>query len=187
MAGLLLVAATDRELFAVERADPLCCGIGPVEAAVHTARTLAAMRYDVVLHVGIAGAIKLAPGAVVIGSEAVYCDVLDRNSTLPRVHRVAAAPRLIEAASSAIPRAHVLPIATCARVGGGSACEVEAMEGFGVLRAAGLAGVPALEVRVISNAVSESDRARWRLADALETLSSVVSRLVPALLGAAAV
>ncbi len=184
MAGLLLVAATDRELFAVERADPLCCGIGPVEAAVHTARTLAEVRYDAVLHVGIAGAIELDPGAVVIGSETVYCDVLDPNATLPRVHRLPAAPSLIEAARRAVPHAHVLPIATSARVGGGSACEVEAMEGFGVLRAAALAGVPALEVRVISNAVSESDRARWRLADALQTLSGVVALLVPALLSA---
>jgi hypothetical protein len=39
-----------------------------------------------------------------------------------------------------------MPIATAARVGGSSGYQVEAMEGFGVLRAAELAGVPALEV-----------------------------------------
>ena len=38
------------------------------------------------------------------------------------------------------------------------------MEGFGVLRAAALAGVPAVEVRVVSNAIGEPDRARWRFA-----------------------
>ena len=38
---------------------------------------------------------------------------------------------------------------------------VEAMEGFGVLRAAALAGVPALELRAISNMVGEEDRTRW--------------------------
>jgi hypothetical protein len=34
MPGLLLVAATDRELFPVVGADRLCCGIGPVKAAL---------------------------------------------------------------------------------------------------------------------------------------------------------
>jgi futalosine hydrolase len=100
------------------------------------------------------------------------------------VHRIQAAPRLVEAARLTIPDAHVLPIATSARVGGGSACEVEAMEGFGVLRAAALQGVPAIEVRVISNPVSESDRSQWNIAESLSTLSDVVARLVPALLRA---
>ncbi len=35
------------------------------------------------------------------------------------------------------------------------------MEGYAVLRAAALAGVPAVEVRVIANAVGEPDRAKW--------------------------
>ena len=47
---------------------------------------------------------------------------------------------------------------------------VEAMEGFGVLRAAALAGVPALELRAVSNAVGEEDRARWDIAGALAAL-----------------
>ena len=44
------------------------------------------------------------------------------------------------------------------------------MEGFGVLRAAALAGVPALELRAISNPVAEADRSRWRVDDALDAL-----------------
>jgi nucleoside phosphorylase len=56
------------------------------------------------------------------------------------------------------------------------------MEGFGVLRAAGLAGVPALEVRVVSNAVEDADRSRWKITDALALLSEIVPRLAPALL-----
>ena len=73
-----------------------------------------------------------------------------------------------------LPDAHVLPIATTGRVGGGGVCEVEAMEGFGVLRAAARAGVPALELRAVSNAVGEPDRARWRIDDALAALASSV-------------
>lgn len=142
MTELLLVAATERELIADDRADPLCCGIGPVEAAVVTAQALASARYSAILHVGIAGATSLAPGTVVIGSEAIYCDVIDSNATLPRVHRMTASPTLIDAARGVMPQAPVAPIATCGRVGGGIAHEVEAMEGFGVLRAAELCGVP---------------------------------------------
>ena len=44
------------------------------------------------------------------------------------------------------------------------------MEGYGVLRACADAGVPALEVRVVSNEVEEPDRARWRFADAFAVL-----------------
>src|SRR5919206_69607 len=56
------------------------------------------------------------------------------------------------------------------RDGGTTGCEVEAMEGFGVLRAAQLAGVPAIEVRAISNEIEETDRARWRFDDAFAAI-----------------
>ena len=59
-----------------------------------------------------------------------------------------------------LPAAHRLPIATTAHVGGGD-CDVEAMEGFGVLRAAVEAGIPAIELRAISNMVEETDRTNW--------------------------
>jgi hypothetical protein len=72
----------------------------------------------------------------------------------------------------------VLPIATTARVGGGTICEVEAMEGFGALRAASLAGVPALELRAISNPVAERDRDRWRIDDALAALRAALPPLL---------
>ena len=79
---MLVVAATDRELALVRDADTFCCGIGPVEAALQTARALASRRPGAVLHVGIAGARGLEPPALVLGSESVYCDVIDPASTL---------------------------------------------------------------------------------------------------------
>jgi len=178
---LLVVAATERELASVRDAETLCCGIGPVEAALQTARALAERPVDAVLHIGLAGAQTLEPPALVLGSEAVYCDVIDASSALPRIERIEPDERLLARAREALPEARVLPIATCGAVGRGSACEVEAMEGFGVLRAAALAGVPALELRAISNAVGEPDRARWRFDDALAALADAVDRLVPAL------
>ena len=63
-------------------------------------------------------------------------------------------------------------------IGGGSACEVEAMEGFAVLRAAELAGVPAIELRAVSNRVDERDRSRWRFDDALAALRDALPRLL---------
>ena len=178
---LLVVAATERELAAVAGADTLCCGIGPVESALQTARALAARRPDAVLHIGIAGARGIEPPSLVLGSESVYCDVLDPAFTMPRVERVRPDARLLAAARGALPEALVLPIATCAKVGGGDGCDVEAMEGFGVLRAAELAGIPALELRVVSNPVGEVDRQNWRIPDALAALASAVEKLVGAL------
>jgi futalosine hydrolase len=54
------------------------------------------------------------------------------------------------------------------------------MEGFGVLRAAELAGVPAVEVRAISNLVAERDRARWRFDESLAALTAAVPPLLEA-------
>jgi futalosine hydrolase len=178
---LLVVAATERELAGADGAATLACGIGPVEAALQTARALAERRPDAVLHVGIAGARGIDPPALVLGSQAIYCDVLDAANTLPRVARVDPDAALLDAVRAALPEAHVLPIATCARVGGGTDCDVEAMEGFGVLRAAQLAGVPAVELRSISNAPEEPDRARWRVPDALALLEQALPRVLASL------
>src|SRR6476619_1202035 len=73
---------SDRELCSH---DGLVCGVGPVEGAAATARTLALHRFDVVLHVGLAGGRDLAIGSVVVGSEAVYTDL---SAEWPVVTRV---------------------------------------------------------------------------------------------------
>jgi futalosine hydrolase len=52
------------------------------------------------------------------------------------------------------------------------------MEGFGVLRAAALAGVPAVELRAISNSPDEADRTRWRFEEAFAALAAAVPVLV---------
>jgi futalosine hydrolase len=173
---VLVVAATDRELALVRGADTFCCGIGPVEAALQTARALAERRPDAVLHVGIAGAHGIAPPGLVLGSEAVYCDVIDPSSTLPRIERVEPDPGLLARVRAVLPEAHVLPIATCGKVGAATGFDVEAMEGFGVLRACALAGVPAVELRAVSNEVGEADRSKWRFDDALAALADAVAR-----------
>lgn len=176
---LLVVAASERELAFVRGAETLCCGVGPVEAAIRTARALAAGDVTAVLHVGIAGARTIEAPALVLGSEAVYCDVIDEASNWPRIERVEPDAALLALVREALPEAHVASISTTGSIGGGG--DVEAMEGFGVLRAAELAGVAAVELRAISNAVNEPDRAMWRVEEAFALLADAVARLVPAL------
>jgi futalosine hydrolase len=178
---ILVVAATERELAAATGRATLVCGIGPVEAAAATAAALAnEPRPDVLLHVGIAGARGIPVAQLVIGSEAVYEDAAT-GGLVPGRERPE--PRLVDAAQRALPEARVLPIGTSARVGGTSSCEVEAMEGFAVLRAARLAGVPAVEVRAVSNEIDEPDRARWSFDDALGAIDAALPRLLAELDG----
>lgn len=170
---MLVVAATERELGHVRRFDTFCCGTGPVEAAVRTAQVLAEGAPDAVIHIGIAGARAIEPLSLVLGSEAVYEDA-QAPLVLVRVEPDAA---LLARMQAALPEAHVLPIGTSAHVGGASVCEVEAMEGFGVLRACELAGVPAVELRAISNSPDENDRAKWRFDEAFALLGAALDRL----------
>lgn len=173
---ILVVAATERELAGADGAARLACGIGPVEAAAATTTAIAARRPRAVLHVGIAGARResgLTVPMLVVGSEAVYSDLTYELAT----RSVLAAGDLVAAARRALPGARVLPIGTSGNVGGGG-LGVEAMEGFGVLRAAELAGVPAVEVRAIANEIEEPDRAAWRFEEAFAAIANATPYLL---------
>ena len=172
---ILVVAATERELAGANGAATLACGIGPVDAAAATAQALSVQAPSAVLHVGIAGARGIAAPALVIGSASLYEDAAGGALVPGRVEPDAG---LVARARRALPGAHVLPIGTSARVGGTSGCTVEAMEGFAVLRAAELAGVPAVEVRAVSNEIDEPDRSRWRFEDALAALERALPLLL---------
>lgn len=179
MPHILIVAATDRELCG---SDGLVCGVGPVEAAAATARALALRSFGGVLHIGLAGARGLPSGSLVVGTEAVYCDL---EAQWPVVERAAPDERLVAALRAALPAATAMAVHTSAAVGRASdtvsrGALVEAMEGFGVLRAAERAGVPAVEVRAVSNEHGEEDRSRWDADGALQALE----RALPAMLDA---
>ncbi len=176
---VLVVAATDRELAPAAAWTALRCGVGPVDAAAATAAAIANRRPRVLLHVGIAGArraAQLAPLTIVAGVEAIYCDLDVPETWAPR--RLVAPATLVDAVLRACPAAVRHVIGTSGRVGATTGCEVESMEGFAVLRAAALAGIPAVEVRVISNAIEEPDRSKWRFGDAFEAIRSVTPALV---------
>lgn len=186
---ILVMAATERELEGARNivgVEPMLCGIGPVEAAARTASALSFLTAPTrttpgplraLLHVGIAGArarMMLPAGTAVIGSESMYCDT--HSPLIDRV--IVPDPRLVTAARRALPSARVAPIGTSANVGGTRACDIEGMEGFAVLRAAQLARVPAIEVRVISNDIEEPDRNNWHFDVALDELAVLIPRIV---------
>lgn len=183
---ILVIAATARELAAGDGWAGVTCGVGPVEAAVHGASAIAEHRPDVVLQVGIAGARRhraLSAGTLVVGTRSLYTDL----GSLPAewaVRDLSAPESLVRAICAAIPGALAMPIGTSARVGGTMGCDVEAMEGFGVLRAARAAGIPAIEVRAISNDIEEDDRAKWHFAQAFEAITSATPALVRAMAAA---
>jgi futalosine hydrolase len=181
MPAVLIVAATELELCGQ---DGLVCGVGPVEAAAATARQLGVGDglIDAVVHVGLAGALGVEMGSLVVGAAALYDDIA---AQWPVVERETPDADLVEAALGALPGATLLPVHTSARVGAprdpaSRAPLVEAMEGFGVLRAAKLAGVPAVEVRAVPNELGEDDRSRWAVGAAIESLQRSLPRLVEA-------
>lgn len=192
---ILVVAATARELASSDSWSSLECGVGPVEAAIATAQALARERPLAVLHVGIAGARRdsgLTPGSMVIGSEALYSDLGVPEDWAP--NRIEAPMILIAGIKRFFPHAITLPIGTSGYVGGGGGgggggveggagwnIDVEAMEGFAVMRAAQHAGVPAIEVRAISNEIEERDRTLWQFEKAFEAITSATPLLVAAL------
>jgi nucleoside phosphorylase len=176
---IMVVSATERELAVPDGWRTLCCGVGPVEAAAATAAAIAQHRPRAILHVGIAGSRRrpvLEPPSLIIGAESVYCDVTLDNRWAPRT--ISPSSVLLEAAQRVLPDALTLPIGTSARVGGTSGVDIEAMEGFAVLRAAQLANIPAIEIRAIANEIQEPDRARWRFDEAFAAIVAVTPRLV---------
>lgn len=176
---ILVLAATMPELAWVTDHEQLAVGIGPVEAGITTAARLADDPPDAILHVGIAGARRasgLEIGDVVIGTESRYSDLLAGVSTL--ITTCVPDPVLLARVVALLPHARQLPIATTARVGGSRDCEVEAMEGFAVLRAAAEADVPCVELRAISNMIEETDRANWDFSAGLQAVASAGRAIV---------
>ncbi len=169
---VLVLAATVMEVEWVRGHETLATGVGPVEAAVRTAQRLAHDAPDAVLHVGIAGARQasgLQIGEIIIGTESHYSDL---SAQIPSLVTTALPdPELFARIAALLPTAKQLPIATSAAIGGRHNCNVEAMEGFAVLRAAAHAGVPCVEVRAISNMVEESDRSKWDFAGGLQAIA----------------
>ena len=191
---ILLACAVEEELrFWKPRADveTLVTGVGPVESATAIAAALASRKYGLIVNAGIAGvfgdAAQIGDG-VVVSTETMAIDLESGEAiALPNGERTVETahsdPALVASLQAAGFRA--LRGVTVARVTSSegtaqrlaaNGAQVETMEGFAALRAAARAGVPAIEIRGISNRCGERARGGWNFVagmDGLERIAAV--------------
>lgn len=177
--------------------DVRLAGVGPALAAARTAAALAGGSYRLAISAGIGGGFagRAAVGTLAVASDIVAADLgaetpdgfrgvdaLGFGSTRVPVN-AALAERLTAALRAAGLTAICGPVLTVSTATGTAAtaaelqsrvpgAAAEAMEGFGVAAAAADCGLPALELRAISNAVGPRDRSAWRIGDALAALEA---------------
>ena len=181
-------------------ADVVVSGIGPAAAEAATATALAAGGYDAVLSIGICGAFRgtAALGDTVVATELVAADLgadspggfLGTAELGWQDDTVPVDPALRDAVLARLGEVVTGPLLTVSTVTGTRAradllaqrhgAVAEAMEGWGVLVAAQLHGLPVGEVRTVSNVVEDRDTATWDVALALGALTAVGGALVGA-------
>lgn len=179
---ILVVCAVAGELqdFARAGVTVLETGVGPVDAALATSRALARATYRAVVNAGIGGGFRgrATVGDLVIIESEQYVE-LGREDGEPLIlpggrtlaTSVASDAALLATARGALPDAAfgagitsatiTTSDARAARLNARYAPSVESMEGFAVLHAAARAGVPAIEVRGISNLVGDRATSGW--------------------------
>ncbi|MFI6639535.1 futalosine hydrolase [Streptomyces sp. NPDC050504] len=204
---MLVVTAVPAERDAVTRAfapglaEVIAAGVGPAAAAAGAARALALAPYDLVVSAGIAGGFDVPLASAVLADAIVAADLGVRTpegfapvTSLGFGTDTHVPPPALVRDLAAATGAATGPLLTVSTVTGtaGRAAELraahpgavaEAMEGFGVAEAAAQAGVPALELRTVSNAVGPRDRAAWRIGDALAALTEAFGKTLPVLEG----
>jgi futalosine hydrolase len=191
----------ERENFKVVQA-----GVGPVAAAVNTAKVLAITRYSLVVSAGIGGGFpgRAEVGSIVVADEIVAADLgVETPAGFQSLAEmgfgfdcIRADEGLVKKVYEALDTANlgvrtgpVLTVSTATgtaesakdlatRVPGATA---EAMEGYGVAWAANDCCVPVLELRAISNLVGPRDRTSWQIKKALDVLETAFSVLMEVL------
>ncbi len=180
---VLIVCALREELTSFEDrpyVTVMQSGIGPVESAIATARALAATRFTLVINAGIAGGFRdhVAVGDSVAVVEEYYVEIgredgiaLDLPNGALLDNKAISDPRLLSPFKEGLLGSHLGNGVTSATVTTSDARAalltkkfdpmVESMEGFAVLRAARRAGVPAIELRGISNLVGDRASNGW--------------------------
>jgi futalosine hydrolase len=190
---ILFACAVDAELrFWKSRPDveTLVTGVGPIEAATAIAAALASRKYDLLVNAGIAGvfgeAAQIGDG-VVVSTDTMAID-LENGEVIPlpngerTIEEVHSDPALVTSLEAAgfqalrgITVARVTASeATAARLAR-SGAQVETMEGFAALRAAARAGVPAIEIRGISNRCGDRARSGWNFPAGMSGLERIAA------------
>jgi futalosine hydrolase len=189
---ILLACAVEAELAfwrARDGVTTLATGVGPVEASCALAAELARREYRLLVNAGVAGAFD---GAAAIGDGVVVADDaielgLETGTpiALPRgqraVERARSDPALVErlrasgfASLRGITVARVTSTDATVRRLAALGAQVESMEGFAALRAAERAGVPAIELRGISNRCGPRESSGWSFAAGIAGLQRIL-------------
>jgi len=207
---ILVVTAVPAERDAIGSHDDVTivtAGIGRTNAAASTTESI--LRHGpfaAVLNAGVAGVLpggKLAMGDTVVASACVYveegmvtpagfADMAAMGFSLGDFegNTVPVDDRLLSRLTGLFHRGTIATVATCS--GTDAAAEsvaqrtgavAEAMEGAAVVHAARRMGVPAIELRVISNTTGDRDNQKWDLAGALVKLGRSVCEAMVALRG----
>jgi futalosine hydrolase len=181
-------------------------GIGRTNAAAATAEALAEARaagtpFTAVISAGIAGALpgsNLALGTVIVADACIYAEegiALPEGQGDMRVlgfplgdfegNRVPVDGALLMAFRALGPACEIATVATCSGTDAAAlsvrtrtGAMAEAMEGAAVVHAARRVGVPAIEIRSISNTTGDRAAQRWDIAAAFAALQGVGDALV---------
>lgn len=192
---ILLTSAVAEELSFFQARDGieiLVTGVGPVEASCAIASALCRRTYHLVINAGLAGsfdgAVQLGEG-VVVAEDAMELGLEDGTAlSLPRdetaIDRSRSDPNLVarlRAKGYAVVRgvtvSRVTSTDSTARRLADRGAQVESMEGFAALRAAEIAGIPAIELRGISNRCGARDSSEWNFAAGLAGLQRITDAL----------
>jgi futalosine hydrolase len=177
--------------------DLLITGVGMVATAARCSRALARTEYDVALNVGVCGSFDsaLAPGTVVhVISDRIAelgAEDDDRFLTIEELKLLdpsegpLAGAELVNGSPPAsavlarLPRARGISVNTVhgnarsiAAVRERFAPQVESMEGAGFMYSCLLHGIRFAQIRAVSNVVETRNRASWRLAEAVASVTA---------------
>ena len=199
-------AALGARCLAAPEVHVVVAGIGRTNAAAATAEALAEARatgapFAAVISTGIAGALpgsNLAIGTVIVADACVYAEegiALPEGQGDMRVlgfplgdfegNRVPVDGALLVAFRALGPACAIATVATCSGTDAAAlsvrtrtGAMAEAMEGAAVVHAARRVGVPAIEIRSISNTTGDRATQRWDIAAAFAALQGVGDALV---------
>ena len=194
-------AALGARCLAAPEVRVVVAGIGRTNAAAATAEALTEARatgapFAAVISTGIAGALpgsNLALGTVIVADACVYAEegiALPEGQGDMRVlgfplgdfegNRVPVDGALLVAFRSLGPACEIATVATCSGTDAAAlsvrtrtGAMAEAMEGAAVVHAARRVGVPAIEIRSISNTTGDRATQRWDIAAAFAALQRV--------------
>ena len=199
-------AALGARCLAAPEVHVVVAGIGRTNAAAATAEALADARaagapFAAVISTGIAGALpgsNLAIGTVIVADACIYAEegiALPEGQGDMRVlgfplgdfegNRVPVDGALLLAFRAIGPACAITTVATCSGTDAAAlsvrtrtGAMAEAMEGAAVVHAARRVGVPALEIRSISNTTGDRAAQQWDIAAAFSALQLVGDALV---------